>query len=120
MPRTQEILFGVGIFVGLLGACLLIAFGVQYLKPYLQVRTMEEATCTVSLGVENLKEIHTVTCQCSRDSKSQCLSHYPCITILVNVTATKSDTMLHNVTLYDSFETFRLMQKTDLDVSILR
>jgi len=114
MPRRSHIIFGIGIGVGLLGACLLVAFGFQYLKPYLQVRSMEEGLCTVTQSVE-ASDIRKVMCRCSRDSKAQCVSYYPCVSLLVNVTASDSDVSLHNVTLYDSYETYRLMLTTNLD-----
>ena len=116
MPRMREIIFGLGIFVGLLGACLLVGFGVRYLKPYLQVRTMEEGTCVVIQDLMNQPSQKLVTCQCSRDSKSPCRSQYPCVQLRVNVTATEGDSFLHDVALYDSYETYQLMQKNQLTV----
>ncbi len=113
MGSKSNIALGLGIFLGVLGSALLVGFGVRYLKPYLNVRTMLEGTCVVT-GVGLLDEL--VQCRCGRDSGSDCRSKYPCLKILVNFTSYNGDTGMHNVTLYDSFETLRL-QRTKLQVT---
>ena len=110
MSRTSNIILCVGICLGVLGACLLVGFGVRYLKPYLQVRTMEKGLCTVS-DVQLPGPEHIVPCRCGRDSTSQCRSQYYCAKVLVNFTM-KDNVIMNNVTLYDSYETFLLQDPT--------
>ena len=114
MSRTSNIILCVGICLGVLGACLLVGFGVRYLKPYLQVRTMEKGQCSVTYeaGLDTL-----VACRCGRDSTSQCRSQYYCVKVMVNFTS-RDTVIMHNVTLYDSHETFLLQDPTELQVSI--
>ena len=137
--KTSSVILGLGIFLGVVGASLLLGFGIGYVKPYMDVKSMKSGHCVVALA-ENEEPL--VTCACGRDAGS-CHSQYPCLKILVNLTVdiellpnganlqTGSDTQnesdndalpmvindnnehvtIHNVTLYDSYETFQLQHE---------
>ena len=138
--KTSTVILGLGIFLGVVGASLLLGFGIGYIKPYMDVKNMKPGHCVVALA-ESEKPL--VTCACGRDAGS-CHSQYPCLKILVNLTVdtellpkgasltSDSDTQnesdsnalpmvisdnnehvtIHNVTLYDSYETFQLQYET--------
>ena len=110
--NKQKIVLSLGIFVGVLGASLLVGFGVLYLKPYLQVRTMEEADCAV---ISNDVNVIPVTCMCAPDGSSSCHSRYPCLRLKVTLFDQHRVQELQNITLYDSYETF-LLQRNALQV----
>lgn len=117
MSRTSNIILCVGICLGVLGACLLVGFGVRYLKPYLEVRTMEKGQCTVTSTTGIIEQqFRKVTCKCGRDSTSPCRSQYYCVKVMVNFTS-KDVVLMHNVTLYDSPETFLVQNLTSLQCS---
>ena len=137
--KTSSVILGLGIFLGVVGASLLLGFGIGYVKPYMDVKSMKSGHCVVALA-ENEKPL--VTCVCGRDAGS-CHSQYPCLKILVNLTVdiellpkganlqSDNDTQdesdndalpmviddnnehvtIHNVTLYDSYETFQLQHE---------
>jgi len=113
MSRSSNIILCVGICLGVLGACLLVGFGLRYLKPYLQVRTMEKGQCFV---IDWDLLANSVPCRCGRDSTSQCTSKYPCSKVMVNFTS-KGILLMNNVTVYDSYETYLLRDPTSLQCS---
>lgn len=98
---------GLGIVLGLIGASFLVAFGVLYVKPYMQVNTMISTTCT-TWNVTVTDELVICTCA-SSDGGASCLSQYPCVKVWVNYTTIKGD-LISNATLYDSHETFLLQR----------
>jgi hypothetical protein len=98
-------LLGLGIILGLIGATLLVALGVLYVKPYIRVRDMRLTRCTVSSAVF---DTDPCTCACASDG---CLSHYPCLKLAVNFSRHEDGNdgeMAVNATLYDSYDTFIL------------
>ena len=110
MCRTSNIILCVGICLGVLGACLLVGFGLRYLKPYIEVKTMKKGLCSVIYQDVSLDTV--VPCRCGRDSTSQCQSKYYCSKIMVNFTSNGDVVIMSNVTLYDSYETFLLQDPT--------
>ncbi|KAK2142954.1 hypothetical protein LSH36_892g00013 [Paralvinella palmiformis] len=106
--RKVKLVLGLGIVLGVVGGTFLAAFGVLYVKPYMEIRTMERGLCVTVL--QELHGTEMVRCHCADDG-STCLSKYPCLRVWVNLTT--SDGVLHsNVTLYDSHETFGLQATT--------
>ncbi|ELU12170.1 hypothetical protein CAPTEDRAFT_204716 [Capitella teleta] len=103
-----NLLLALGILLGLMGASLLVAFGLWYVKPYMRIRDMQGGTCTthVAFTTDEL-----VTCTCAQDRSSSCLSQYPCLKVWVNIT-TEDGVQLDNVTVYDSYETFQFQHPT--------
>lgn len=106
---------GFGIILALIGASLLVAFGLLYVKPYVYIRHMEQSICAMSHS-EYANEY--VKCTCTTDGSSSCLSHYPCIKVLVNFSVENGESVI-NATLYDSYETYTL-QKNALQCSYHR
>ncbi len=133
--KTSTLVLGLGIFLGVVGVSLLLGFGIGYVGPYMEVQNMRSGSCAVTLAVH---EEPLVTCACGRGS---CQSKYPCLKMLVNMTVeteqlpegrvpgvsdndTESESLpfvtsdnqeqvtIHNVTLYDSYETFLLQYDT--------
>lgn len=109
--RTSYCL-GFGIVIALIGATLLVALGLLYVKPYVYVRHLEQSSCTVSY-IDLTYE--TVKCTCTTDGSSSCQSQYPCIKVLVNFSMETGDSVI-NATLYDSYETY-VLQKNALQVT---
>lgn len=105
--NKQKIVLSLGIFIGVLGASLLVGLGVLYLKPYLMVRTMEEADCAV---ISQDVNVVPVTCICAAEGSSSCHSRYPCLRLKVSLYDQAAETFLENITLYDSYDTFQLQQ----------
>ena len=136
--KTSTVILGLGIFLGVVGASLLLGFGIGYVKPYMDVKSMKSGHCVVA-GAESEKPL--VTCACGRDAGS-CHSQYPCLKIVVNLTIDLKDlpngaklltdvnnknidsdalpmvisnsqehVTIHNITLYDSYETFQLQHQ---------
>lgn len=103
-----NLLLALGILLGLIGASLLVAFGLWYVKPYMRVRDMQGATCTTNMAF-TMEEL--VKCTCAADRSSSCLSQYPCLKVWVNIT-TADGQVLDNVTVYDSYETFQFHHST--------
>ena len=114
-----NLVLALGILLGLIGASLLVAFGLWYVKPYMRVRDMVGTQCTthVTFSTNQL-----VKCTCAQDGSSSCLSQYPCLKVWVNLT-TESGQVLDNITVYDSYETFQFqqaaMQVSDTRVPVL-
>lgn len=108
--RTSYCL-GFGIVLALIGASLLVAFGLLYVKPYVYIRHMEQSSCMASYS-EQTNEM--VKCTCTTDGSSSCQSQYPCVKVLVNF-STVEEEFVTNATLYDSYETYSL-QKNALQV----
>lgn len=104
---------GAGIILALVGASLLVSFGLLYLRPHLDVRHLVEGHCEVGSVV--LTEDY-VQCTCASDGSSSCLSVYPCLHITVNVSR-GGDLVSDNATLYDSYETF-VLQSSALQVCV--
>lgn len=106
--RTNYIL-GTGIVLALIGASLLVAFGLLYVRPYIYIRHMTAAECTTNAaaGTGDL-----VPCTCASDGTGSCTSQYPCLHIAVNYTTEHDDTVIVNATLYDSYETFTIQSTT--------
>ena len=102
-----NLLLGFGIILGLIGATLLVALGILYVKPFIKVRDMKLTTCTAA---STILTDELVTCTCASDGSQSCLSRYPCLKLWVNFT-TLSGEEITNVTLYDSYETFTLQHE---------
>ncbi len=85
--KTSTIVLGVGIFLGVVGASLLLGFGIGFVKPYMDVKHLRPGRCEVAF-VNYMDKI--VTCECGRDAGS-CRSKYPCVRVLVNLTVPTSD-----------------------------
>jgi len=102
--RRSNYLLGAGILLALIGASLLVAFGLLYVQPYIDIRHLVESKCTTELRA--FAEDY-VSCTCASDASGSCTSQYPCIHIIVNYTAETEDVVL-NATLYDSYETYIL------------
>lgn len=98
-------ILGIGIILALVGASLLVAFGFLYVKPYINVRTYEEAVCSVVSQDSTFRTL--VNCQCAADGSSACVSQYPCIKVFVNYTRVDG-VQVENAALYDSYETFHI------------
>ena len=107
-----NLLLGLGIILGLIGATLLVALGVLYVKPYIKVRDMKLTTCTVA---STMLAEELVTCACTSDGSQSCLSHYPCLKLWVDYSTIAGEDKV-NVTLYDSYDTF-ILQHNVLKVS---
>jgi hypothetical protein len=103
-----RLVLALGILLGLIGASLLVAFGLWYVKPYVRVRDMEAATCTTEAA---LPEAEPVMCTCAADRSSACLSKYPCLKVSVTLTSYDGQSTATNVTLYDSIETLNFQQE---------
>lgn len=88
--KTSTFVVGLGIFLGVVGASLLLGFGLAYVKPYMDVKNMRSGQCAVTLAAN---EEPFVTCACGRDAGS-CHSKYPCLKILVNMTVQMEDITL--------------------------
>ena len=43
-------ILGLGIFLGVVGASLLLGFGIGYVKPYMDVKSMKSGHCVVALA----------------------------------------------------------------------
>lgn len=109
-------ILGVGIVLSLIGASLLVAFGLLYLRPHLDVRHLVEGQCAKS-DIGYTRDI--VTCTCASDGGSSCQSQYPCLRITVNVSSKGSAKFVaDNATLYDSYETF-VLQSSAFQVSMM-
>ena len=138
-----NLLLSLGILLGLIGASLLVAFAILYVKPYMMVRTMILTTCTTS---DSFSPEGVVTCTCANDGSS-CRSGYPCLRLLVNFTrehsrdeaelesqevssstsseetevrssfASHSQYLVTNASLYNNFETF-ILQRHAMQVNI--
>jgi len=102
--RRSNYLLGAGILLALIGASLLVAFGLLYVQPYIDIRHLVESECTTERRA--LAE-NSVSCTCASDASGSCTSQYPCIHIIVNYTMESDDVVL-NATLYDSYETYIL------------
>lgn len=98
---------GLGIFLSLTGASLLVALGILYVKPYMYIRHFKESQCNVT---SSNKTDLLVPCQCSSDGSMPCTSSYPCSKVLVSLNTPEG--WLRNVTLYDTFETYSLQHNT--------
>lgn len=97
---------GAGIILALVGASLLVSFGLLYLRPHLDVRHLVEGRCAVE-SVAYTNEM--VQCTCASDGGSSCVSQYPCLRVVVNISrAGGGSVVAENATLYDSYETFVL------------
>ena len=103
-----NLVLALGILLGLIGASLLVAFGLWYVKPYMKVRDMVGTQCTTH---ETFPPNELVKCTCAPDGSSSCLSQYPCLKVWVNMTI-EGGQVLDNITLYDSYETFQFQQPT--------
>ena len=102
--RRSNYLLGAGILLALIGASLLVAFGLLYVQPYIDIRHLVESKCATELTAV---AVDHVSCTCASDASGSCTSQYPCIHIIVNYT-TESDDIVRNATLYDSYETYIL------------
>ena len=98
----------------LIGASLLVAFGLLYVQPYIDIRHLVESECMTE---EPTVVVGEATCTCASDGSASCMSRYPCIHIFVNYTL-ESDDVVHNATLYDSYETY-ILQRTAQQVNCL-
>jgi len=103
--RRSNYLLGAGILLALIGASLLVAFGLLYVQPYIDIQHLVQSECTT----EKTKLGDTVSCTCASDASGSCTSRYPCIHITVNYT-TESDDVILNATVYDSYETYVLQE----------
>jgi Calcium-activated potassium channel, beta subunit len=99
-------ILGFGIVLALIGASLLVAFGLLYVRPYVYMRHLVGATCSTQ-DVVSTGDI--VSCTCASDGSGSCMSHYPCLRITVNYT-TEDEPIFINATLYDSFETYTIQR----------
>ena len=106
--RRSNYILGAGILLALIGASLLVAFGLLYVQPYIDIRHLVESECTTE---EEQAAWHhtTVSCTCASDGSGSCTSRYPCIHIVVNYTVEFGD-VVFNATLYDSYETYNLQR----------
>ena len=99
----MKLCLGSGIVLGLLGASLLVAFGVLYVKPYVKVKNMIRTDCVIT---NTSVSSELVACKCDEDD-DQCISNYPCLSVTVNYTR-RNGVVRHDVRLYDSHDTFVL------------
>ena len=99
---------GCGIVLGLIGASLLVAFGILYVKPFMHVKDMVETQCVT----DNHTLSDPVLCQCEDDRASSCESKFPCLIIYVNFTIVDGGRVASNVSLYDDHDTYLLQDKT--------
>ena len=102
--RRSNYLLGAGILLALIGASLLVAFGLLYVQPYIDIRHLVESECTTELSAF---ADALVPCTCASDASGSCTSQYPCVHVIVNYTAESKD-VIRNATLYDSYETYIL------------
>ena len=102
--RRSNYLLGAGILLALIGASLLVAFGLLYVQPYIDIRHLVESRCTTEMSTVAEDQ---VPCTCASDASGSCTSQYPCVHIIVNYTVESEDVVL-NATLYDSYETYIL------------
>ena len=100
---VMKLCLGSGIVLGLLGASLLVAFGVLYVKPYVKVKNMIETKCVMT---NTSVQSELVSCRCDDDGE-KCISNYPCLTVSVNYTRANGDVVV-DARLYDTQETFAL------------
>ena len=106
-------LLGLGILLSLIGATLLLALGILYIRPFIDTRNYAKGDCLVTSKNTTSKRI---VCQCSADGNQPCTSTYPCARVRVQLTTSRSS--VHpNIILYDSYETYTL-QKVSYHVSI--
>ena len=110
-------LLGLGIILGLIGASLMVAFGVLYVKPYTQVNSMKKTQC-VTWNVTVTSDLVACTCA-SSDGRASCLSHYPCVKVWVNFT-TEDGVLVTNATLYDSHNTFFLQRPAQQVINLIK
>jgi len=103
--RRSNYILGAGILLALIGASLLVAFGLLYVQPYIDIRHLVESDCMTETAAVG----DTVSCTCASDGSGSCTSRYPCIHIIINYTV-ESDDVVHNATLYDSYETYILQR----------
>lgn len=104
--RRSNYLLGAGILLALIGASLLVAFGLLYVQPYIDIRHLVESDCMT----ENTELVGDMaSCTCASDGSGSCTSRYPCIHIIVNYTLESGD-VVFNATLYDSYETYILQR----------
>jgi len=103
--RRSNYILGAGILLALIGASLLVAFGLLYVQPYIDIRHLVESDCMT----EQAAIIGETSCTCASDGSGSCTSRYPCIHIVVNYTV-EFDDVVHNTTLYDSYETYVLQR----------
>ena len=104
--RRSNYILGAGILLALIGASLLVAFGLLYVQPYIDIRHLVESGCMT----EEAAVVGEATCTCASDGSGSCTSRYPCIHIIVNYTVEFGDDIVHNATLYDSYETYILQR----------
>jgi len=104
--RRSNYLLGAGILLALIGASLLVAFGLLYVQPYIDIRHLVESECTTEATALISS---SVSCRCASDASGSCTSHYPCLHIVVNYTVESDDDIVLNATLYDSYETYILL-----------
>ena len=48
--KTSTVILGLGIFLGVVGASLLLGFGIGYVKPYMVVKSMKSGHCVVDIA----------------------------------------------------------------------
>ena len=104
--RRSNYILGAGILLALIGASLLVAFGLLYVQPYIDIRHLVESECTTE-HITFLRD--AVSCTCASDASGSCTSNYPCIHIIINYTLESGD-VVFNATLYDSYETYILQR----------
>jgi len=112
--RRSNYLLGAGILLALIGASLLVAFGLLYVQPYIDIRHLVESECMTE---DTVFADELVSCTCASDASGSCMSQYPCIHISVNYTKESGD-VVFNATLYDSYETY-ILQSSAQQVSYL-
>jgi len=112
--RRSNYLLGAGILLALIGASLLVAFGLLYVQPYIDIRHLVESECTTE---KTAFEGNKASCTCASDASGSCQSSYPCIHIIVNYTV-ESDDVVFNATMYDSYETY-ILQRAAQQVTCL-
>jgi len=112
--RRSNYILGAGILLALIGASLLVAFGLLYVQPYIDIRHLVESKCVTE---EPAVVVGETTCTCASDGSGSCTSRYPCIHIIVNYTV-EVDDVVHNATLYDSYETY-ILQRAAQQVNCL-
>jgi len=97
-------ILGIGIVLALIGASLLVAFGLLYVRPYVYMRHLVAAVCSTQ---EGRMTGDVVSCTCASDGSGSCMSQYPCFRVSVNYT-TEEGLAVVNATLYDSYETYTI------------
>ena len=101
----MKLCLGSGIVLGLIGASLLVAFGVLYVKPYLQVKNMVRTDCVIA---NSSVQSDLVKCKCD-DASEDCISSYPCLSLVANFTKSNGD-VKPEVPLYDTHDTYLLQE----------